>query len=127
MFEFYYDQVIDINPLLSVMNILNIHGILNAKINNKDFSIINFDGEEFMKFHKYFVKVYLYNRDNKVFTKQMCNVYYKTMIISLQVDYCINEIENYSSIIIKKEYKQIGSKVDFEMNPLEIISNFFVI
>jgi len=127
MFEQYYNLVVGINPFMDVCCVLNILHILEEKIENKDHSIIHFDGEEFMKFHKFYIQVYLDNRGNIVFTSQLHDCYYKIMIISLQVDYLINSLENYSTSFLMREYCQIKLKVDFEMPPLERICNFFTI
>lgn len=127
MFEEYYKLLVGINPLMDVCNIINIHHILEEKIKNKDYSIIHFDAPEFIKFHKYFIKVYLDNRENIIYTSQLNNCYYKIILISLQVDYLINNLENYSTNILEKEYLQIKLKVNFKMEPLERICNFFAI
>lgn len=127
MFEEYYKLLVGINPLMDVCNILNIHHILEQKMENKDYSILHFDGSEFMKFHKHFIKVYLDNRENIIYTFQLNNCYYKIILISLQVDYLINNLENYSTNLLEKEYLQIKVKVDFKMEPLERICNFFAI
>lgn len=127
MFEQYYNLIVNINPYMDVFCVLNILHILEEKIENKDHSIIHFDGEEFMKFHKYYIKVYLNSRGNIVFTSQLNTCYYKILLISLQVDYLLNKLENYSTTILEKEYLQVKSKISFEITPLERICNFFTI
>ena len=125
MFESYYTNCIGVNPINDVTNILCIRKELEEKIKNKDFSIIHFDGEEFMKFHKYCKKVYLEYIDDDIFGFQIYNNYYVIMSISLQVNYLINEINNVSSNVIEKEYHIISKKI--KILPLETICNFFCI
>ena len=127
MFEKYYNMQVGINPLMDVMNVLNICHILEMKTENADFSIIHFDGSEFMKFHKYYIQVYLNSRGNITFSTQLNKCYYKILAVSIQVDYLLNLLEDHTTQVLEFEYDQIKKKVDFTLPPLEIICNFFII
>jgi len=142
-FDHFYRQLPGINPINDVCNIIEILNILEKMIESKDFNIINFDGKEFMKFHRFFLKIYLLIREGPNFhlTEQISWNYYQINAISLQVDYTIKCLEStdiyflvdedYNSVsLIEKEYSRIEEKLELlktKLKPLDRICNFFCI